>query len=322
MTDFWRKHLFEKHGIPVPKSIRPLARLLRDHPELIAVSDAADSNDSDSDISVVFDSRQTKGISPENPSELSETSDPRTLIRSPSPNPIRKPERTSEQSRFQNEKNHVPEEPAAAITCEVGASLVTSHLRTVQRIPNETDVCHLKTGIHAGSEFESPSSPTSEEIVPIESSSGSSSLNFSFRSLKQRRNLRERSPSSDSSSSRSSSTSSGECSSSDDDSRERETFRKMSKTCIRDSVHLPKSSDPNDAYNQYLRCVPIPPRRETETDVFVSSDPLENRDNSPTRWRRVRDLKTDKERKKFAKEQVEIISLIWHQSSVTLIILT
>jgi hypothetical protein len=33
-------------------------------------------------------------------------------------------------------------------------------------------------------------------------------------------------------------------------------------------------------------------------------------------------LKTDKERKKFAKEQVEIISLIWHQSSVTLIILT
>jgi hypothetical protein len=317
MTDFWRKHLFEKHGIPVPKSIRPLARLLRDHPELIAVSDAADSNDSDSDISVVFDSHQTEGISPENPSELSETSDPRTLIRSPSPNPIRKPERTSEQSRFQNEKNHVPDEPAAAITCEVGVSLDTSHLRTVQRIHNETDVYHFEVpatednnlGI-TGLEFESPSSPTSEEIVPIESSSGSSSLNFSFRSLKQRRNLRERSPSSDSSSSRSSSTSSGECSSSDDDSRERETFRKMSKTCIRDSVHLPKSSDPNDAYNQYLRCVPIPPRRETETDVFVSSDPLENRDNSPTRWRRVRDLKTDKERKKFAKEQVEIISLI------------
>jgi hypothetical protein len=59
----------------------------------------------------------------------------------------------------------------------------------------------------------------------------------------------------------------------------------------------------DDAYNEYLRCVPISPRSETQTDPFTSSDPLENRDNSPTRWGRVRGLRDDEERKAFAREQ-------------------
>lgn len=63
-------------------------------------------------------------------------------------------------------------------------------------------------------------------------------------------------------------------------------------------------TDPNDAYNQYLRCRALPPRPENQTNAFfTSNDPRENRDNSPTRWGSVRVLSNDDERKKFARQQ-------------------
>jgi hypothetical protein len=61
--------------------------------------------------------------------------------------------------------------------------------------------------------------------------------------------------------------------------------------------------DDDDAYQEYIRCSPIPPRPENESKPFESADPSENSDNSPTRWVEVRTLKNDEERKSFARKQ-------------------
>ena len=58
---------------------------------------------------------------------------------------------------------------------------------------------------------------------------------------------------------------------------------------------------PGTAYNEYVRCLPLKPRPETESSIFTSSDPRENRDHSPSRWSHVRALKDDDERRKFAR---------------------
>jgi hypothetical protein len=65
------------------------------------------------------------------------------------------------------------------------------------------------------------------------------------------------------------------------------------------------SLEENDAYYEYLRTEPLPPQPGTESALFVSSDPRENRDNSPSRWASVRDLKDDEARKNFAARQVK-----------------
>ena len=96
----------------------------------------------------------------------------------------------------------------------------------------------------------------------------------------------------------------------DDD--EEDPYVRLAKRTVRGTIckEIPKprpASPPSypleDAYSEYLKCVPIPPRSETQTEPFTSSDPLENRDNSPTRWGKVRELKDDDERKTFAREQ-------------------
>ncbi len=117
---------------------------------------------------------------------------------------------------------------------------------------------------------------------------------------------RERSPQAGSSSSRDDLVSSPMSTTEDE---EENPYIRLAKRTVRGKicVEVPKPRPPvyplEDAYSEYLKCTPIPPRTETQTDPFNSSDPLENRDNSPTRWGRVRDLKDDEERKTFAREQ-------------------
>ena len=131
----------------------------------------------------------------------------------------------------------------------------------------------------------------------------------SLEARKSRRRISTSSSSSSSSSSSPSSSSMTSSPSSDSDG----PYHKLARTTIRRKAPSPEPSSAfaatvgNEAYEEYLRTEPIPPRPETESSLFVSKDPRENRDNSPTRWSSMRELKDDDERKQFAARQVKFL---------------